>query len=47
MNLFETDDFQKIYDVIKKNYTLKGKTATLIIDNIHYCQNNGDLYYQN
>ena len=43
MNLFGTEDFQKIYDVLEKNYTVKGKTATLIIDNIHYLQHNGVL----
>ena len=43
MEAFGTENFQQIYDVIKENYTLKGKNATLIIDNIHYCQNNGVL----
>ena len=41
MDLFGTDNLQQIYDVIENNYTSKGKTATLIIDNIHFCQNKG------
>ena len=43
MRAFGTDDIEQICDVIYKNYTLKGKKATLIIDNIHYLQNNGVL----
>ena len=40
---FATDDLEAISEVIIKNYTSKGKTATFIIDNIDYCEKDGQM----
>ena len=39
MKAFGTSNLEVIYNEIEKRYTSKGKTATFIIDNIHYCEN--------
>ena len=44
MENFETENLNEIGDIINKNYNNQNKIATLIVDNIHVCQKDGELF---